>query len=356
MSGLLRALRRKIRPPLAWFLGRILGSRLLGGRTNLRPERIERVLVVRIDERVGNVLLTTPLIGALQEWFPDARVDVLVAENKRALLDGIARVLPFEKRLAYTAPLAYLRMLLSLRRARYDVVIDASHWHRFSLSSAVLSAWTGAPLRIAHDRGEARMFATETVPAPTGAESEIQTKLRLMDPLGIAAERRSMRTGLGRGSAAARMGAWLSEQGLSDPIVGLAPGGRKPDHRVAPEVFTELGAAAAAEGASVVILWGPGEEALVEVIASGCAAIPAPPTDLDELAALMRRCAVTVTNDTGPMHLSVACGAPTIALFKGADPTRWGHAEPPNAVVVAEGRRQEEIVEDARRALLDRLG
>lgn len=148
----------------------------------------------------------------------------------------------------------------------------------------------------------------------------------------------------------------MIEEGLSTPLVGLAPGGRKPDHRVAPEVFAELGAVAASRGATVIVLWGPGEEALAEAIAQSCPATVAPPTDLDELAALMRRCAVTVTNDTGPMHLSVACGAPTIALFKRSDPARWGHGEPPHAVVVAEGRSREEIIADARQALLERLG
>ncbi len=351
MSALIRAVRRAIRPSIAWVLARLLAR----GRRNLRPERISRALIIRIDERVGNVLLTTPLIDALEEWFPDAEIDVLVAANKRLLLDGIAHIVPYEKRGFFRRPWAWLRLLLDLRRRRYDVVLDASHWHRFSLSSAVLSAWTGAPLRIAHQRGEAAMFATETVSPPEASESEIRTKLRLMAPLGIDAAPRPMRTSLGLGAAAGRMDRWLAGEGAAGPIVGLAPGGRKPDHRVDPAVFVALGRTAAEAGASVLVLWGPGEAPLAQEVAAACGARVAPPTDLDELAALMRRCAVTVTNDTGPMHLSVACGAPTIALFRSADPARWGHPDPPHAVISAQGRSPEDVVADATAALISKL-
>jgi ADP-heptose:LPS heptosyltransferase len=351
VSALIRSARRVIRPPASWLLGRVFAR----GRRNLRPERIERILIIRIDERVGNVLLTTPLITALEEWFPDAELDVLVAENKRDLLHGIARVVPYEKRGFFRRPWAWFRLLRALRNRRYDVVIDASHWHRFSLTSAVIAAWTGAPLRIAHDRGEAALFATETVAPPTERESEIRTKLRLMAPLGIEAPPRPMRTGLGLGAARSKMDRWLESEGLTDPIVGLAPGGRKADHRVDPAVFASLGRSAQKAGASVLVLWGPGEESLAAEVGGACQAKAAPPTNLDELAALMRRCAVTVTNDTGPMHLSVACGSPTIALFRSGDPARWGHSEPPHTVVPAEGRTPEEIVADAERALISTL-
>jgi heptosyltransferase III len=350
MTALIRSLRRVVRPPAAWLLGAIVG------RTARDPSsRIDRILIIRIDERVGNVLLTTPLIDALSERFSDAQVDVLVAANKRALLDGVANVIPYEKRGFFRRPWSWFRLLAELRGRRYDVVIDASHWHRFSLTSAVIAAWTGAPLRIAHDRGEAAMFATKIVSPPPDRENEIRTKLRLMEPLGLGAEPRPMRTGLGLGSARAKMDAWLDAQAMADRIVGLAPGARKPDHRVDPSIFVALGKTARDAGAKVLVLWGPGEQSLAEKVAAGCGAKLAPATDLDELAALIRRCTVTVTNDTGPMHLSVACGAPTIALFRSADPARWGHADPPHAVVEAEHRTPDELIAEVSRLLILRL-
>ena len=103
------------------------------------------------------------------------------------------------------------------------------------------------------------------------------------------------------------------------------------------------------------MLWGPGEEVLAQQVADACDGTMAPPTSLAELAALFRRCAVVVTNDTGPMHLAVACSTPTVALFKGGEPTRWGHAYDDHAVIPVEGRPKEEVLEAAWGAIHPRL-
>ena len=83
-------------------------------------------------------------------------------------------------------------------------------------------------------------------------------------------------------------------------------------------------------GLQSFVFWGPGEEALARevVLAAGGAAELAPPTDLDQLAAAFRAAALVVTNDTGPMHLAVACGAPVAAIFLHPVGLRWAHPGP----------------------------
>src|SRR5207245_8632578 len=83
-----------------------------------------------------------------------------------------------------------------------------------------------------------------------------------------------------------------------------------------------------------VIVWRPGEEELAVAIAAETGAIVAPKTDLDQLAHIFRRAAVVVTNDTGPMHLAVACGAPTVGLFLDEAGLRWAHPGPRFRAVV----------------------
>jgi len=56
--------------------------------------------------------------------------------------------------------------------------------------------------------------------------------------------------------------------------------------------------------------------------------VAAPATGVSELAGLLRCLDLVVTNDTGPMHLSVAVGTPTVCLFASGDPRRWGHPYP----------------------------
>jgi ADP-heptose:LPS heptosyltransferase len=54
---------------------------------------------------------------------------------------------------------------------------------------------------------------------------------------------------------------------------------------------------------------------------------------LDELASLMREARLTVCNNTGPMHLAVAVGSPTLAFFFHIELERWAHARPPHRMV-----------------------
>jgi heptosyltransferase-3 len=320
--------------------------------------RPRSILVIRIDERVGNLLLTTPLLERLRAALPDARLDMLVAAGKRAVVEGRVGTVPFEKRDLFRRPWRFLATLARLRRSGYDVAIDASHWHTFSATSALLLAWTGAPIRICHDRGPAVRFASHAVPSPAESEPEVLTKLRLLAPLSLAAGPATLSTALGTDPEVTRgVAEWADPLTLGDrPLVGLLPGARKADHRAPPTLFAAVGRAARAHGAVPVVLWGPGEESLAREVAEAGAASLAPPTDLEALAGAIRRCAVVVTNDTGPMHLAVATGTPTIAVFVKGDPRRWGHSDPPHLVIDAETLEPDAVEARVTAAVLERLG
>lgn len=314
---------------------------------------IRSVLVIRVDERVGNVLLTSPLLVRLKDALPGARVAWLVARSKVSLAEGLAEVIPFEKKDLFRRPIELMRVLWSLRASRFDVAIDASHWHTFSASSALLLAWTGAPIRIAHDRGPAGSFASYLVPVET-IRDEVAVKLSLLSPIGIDTSPIPIRTDLGR-NGSERVDRFL-EPLARGPLVAILPGSRKLDHRTDPSIFVELARRARSFDAVPIVAYGPGEESLANAIASDGGAVLAPSTNLEELAALLRRCSVAIANDTGPMHLAVATGVPTIALFVAEDHERWGHARAPHVVVPGHGRTKSEVLEHAARALEVALG
>lgn len=340
---------------LGGWLGGLLASSL--ARSRRVDGRPRSILVIRIDERVGNLLLTTPLLERLRAALPEARLDLLVAAGKRAVVAGRVGTVPFEKRDLFRRPWRFLATLARLRRSRYDVAIDASHWHTFSATSALLLAWTGAPTRICHDRGPAARFASHAVASPVDSESEVLTKLRLLAPLSLEAGPAPLSTTLGTAPEVARSVAeWADPLASGErPLVGLLPGARKADHRAPPALFAAVGRAAREQGAVPVVLWGPGEEALAREVAEAGGASLAPPTDLESLAAAIRRCAVVVTNDTGPMHLAVATGTPTVAVFVKGDPRRWGHSDPPHAVIDAEAHDPDDVEARVSAAVLERL-
>ena len=305
-------------------------------------DAIRSVLVVRTDDRVGNALLTIPLVRALQRALPAAQVDLLLAARRTSVAQGLPglRILRFEKR---AGPLAYLRFLRDLR-GRYDVVIDAAHWHAFSLTSSLLSRWAARRWVIGSDRGPAFAAYGGVAALPAPGTPEVVAKMRLAEPLGLLIPPPPLETSLGQGPSPVR-GAFAA----------INPGARKQDHRWPPARFAAFASGLwRRHGLRSVIFWGPGEEDLareVMVAAPGAAEV-APPTDLDQLAAAFRAARLVVTNDTGPMHLAVACGAPVAAVFLDPAGLRWAHPGPRFEAVVAPADAQPLL--DAAARLLDR--
>lgn len=318
------------------------------------PE-LRKVLVIRVDERVGNQLLTTPLLRALKRGLPHATLHLLAPRQGHLVASpSVDRAFTWQKRDAFRAPTRFLGLLRALRRERYDLVVEAGHWSAYSLTSSLLARFVGPRLVVGHDRGDAARFLSHPVAHDPATASEVPAKLELLRPLGLPGDGLALETGLGAGPAAAAAASGvLASAGLADrPFVLLNPGARLADRRWPPESYAAVARGLEARGLAVLVVWGPGEEPLARGIAQGSRAVLAPPTDLDLLAALMRRARLVVSNNSGPMHLAVAVGAPTVGVFFRGDSARWGHQLPTFAA--AEIRSDDEsakVLEAADRAL-----
>ena len=113
--------------------------------------------------------------------------------------------------------------------------------------------------------------------------------------------------------------------GVREPRpVALFPGANGESRRWPAGRFSALAQRLASAGRRVLVLGGPEEEGLTEVVASAGAAFGACEdlggrTDLAGLADVLAGCDALVTNDTGPMHLAAALGTPVVALEGPAD-------------------------------------
>jgi heptosyltransferase III len=292
-----------------------------------------RVLLVRIDPRVGEALLTTPLFRALRRLPNRPEVHVLVHRQVARVLRAhpdidVLHELPSRDRLLGL----FSKRLRSGRSFRFDVVVNCANWDAPSVGPAIVSRLLApraavigpdvSPVRHLHDFPVARLPDTR---------SEVRQRVHLLAPLGVdegdpsLTFRPTTEDGTVRGVLTALGGA---------PFAVVNPGGRLGLRRVAPAVFSAAARALAEAGLVPVITWGPGEEELARRCASAVpGAILSPPTSIDQLAALMRRARLTVCNNTGPMHLSVAVGTPTLALFLRIEMERWGHPYPPHRML-----------------------
>ncbi len=295
---------------------------------------LRRILVVRSDDRVGNALLTIPLVRALSLALPNAQIDLLLPSSRAQVASGLGGfgLLEFDKRDAFRRPLRLIRFLLALRARDYEVAIDAAHWHAFSLTSALLARVASHRCVVGSARGATCLYST-AVALPLPGTPEVAAKVALARGVGLAdLPLPPLETALARTTDDANAArAARARLGVEGRFAAFNPGARKPDHRWAPGKFARLAKRLRDEHQlPSIVFWGPGEETLArEVCAlSDAAALLAPATDLNSLAAHLRACSLAVTNDTGPMHLAVACGAPVLAIFLSEDGARWGHAGP----------------------------
>ena len=321
--------------------GRHAGARALGfllrrpARAALAPSRLgqaRRILLVRVDNRVGEALLTTPLLDALRAQRPDLEVDLLVHGKCVRLLEGHpsgVRVMGLDRARLWAGPLS--PGVRALRARGYDAVVDCSNWTEPSVTAALVSRFAGSDaVVIGPGTGATRGLRDVPVAPLGGTRSEVAQRLHLLSPLLGPQQLRPLSFRPPRPSE------WVLDwtRQFRGPRVVVNPGGRLGYRRVPPGLFAQAVRTLAEMGLSVVLTWGPGEEALAsEVIAEAPVAFRAPPTSLDDLAWLMATSVLAVCNNTGPMHLSVAVGTPTLGLFLHMDMERWGHLHAPHHMV-----------------------
>jgi ADP-heptose:LPS heptosyltransferase len=135
-------------------------------------------------------------------------------------------------------------------------------------------------------------------------------------------------------------GGWLTAQGIgaADQLVVLHPGTGGPAKLWRAERWATVADALIGAGARLLLTGGPGEEPLVEEVAARMRTRPptlAGQTTVGQLAALLRRAALALGVDSGPLHLAAAQGVPTVHLYGPGDAGRFGPwGDPARHIVV----------------------
>ena len=333
-----RACSRTVRAALRLTLDK---PRPAAGR--LDPSTVRRVLIVRQDSRLGNLLLLTPLLKGIRNAFSSAETDILVSDAYGEILrhnPDLGRIYVLPKAMFLPDPSLPWRLVRNLRRNSYDLVFDASAMQAFSLSSAALAALSGAERKVGFDRGDAGLFLNCLVPPPDLPLHETRILFSLLRHVAPGAVEPAFTPQCHLTEAEKDEGQRLwASWGLGAHDVAVFVGARA-EKRWPVEDFLELARRILAAGRRCVFFAGPAEQALVERLRQPAGLFLAPPLPLRRFAAVLAQARAVVTADTGPMHLAVSLGVPTVEIFQGSEPWRFGYAHlPGHHVIDAEGRR-----------------
>jgi lipopolysaccharide heptosyltransferase II len=284
---------------------------------------MQKFLVVNMNY-MGDALLTTPAIAALRRANPGARIDTVVGAGAAAdvLRDNpnIDQVIARTERGSWGRCMQLYKLL---REGEYTDVIVLPALPAYALAAFL----AGTPVRTgAANRGmnqflthlrhsSARHMADvmlDTVPCPPEARPDERR-------LTVAVSQDTQRT--------AQLLLSQVKADAGTPIVAINVGATRPQKR-----WTAEGFARTIEGlkqcACVLVGAGRDDAALAEeidrLLQGPRATNLIGKTDVKQLAALLSRCDVLVTADSGSMHLAVAVGTPTVALFGSTDPEVTG--------------------------------
>jgi len=283
---------------------------------------------------IGDVLFTTPVIRALKEKYPDSfigywcnqRVKPLIEPNPRinrvfALSRGDWKKIYRES--FFSGVGKAWQLFWQLRKERFDICLDFSLDHRYSLVAKI----AGVPKRVGFNYKDRGRFLTDKIDI-TGYNDKhaVEYYLDLLRFLDIEAKDKSLELAVLE-SARQKARNILSSRGIqeNDLLVGIAPGaggswGKDAGYKHWPALkFAQIAERLSVElKAKVVILGDASERPIADVIVNALRHKPVDlvgSTNLEILPALIKELRLLVCNDGGPMHMAVALGVKTVAVF-----------------------------------------
>jgi heptosyltransferase I len=334
---------------------------------NLRSHDFTKILLIKLSA-LGDVVQTMPVLNKLRRRYPAAQLDWLTTPAMAELLrhnPAISNVIEFSRD-EWSAPwrpapfLSAARLAAQLRRSHYDLVLDLQG----QLRSAVFARLSSASVRIGFDRPRADMWTASPRQFPDETRKHAWQGARegswlaytdhiAVPSIDVHAVDRYLNLGAMLGlddgapdfsfpipqEAHARIDALLDYYEIAKAkVVAMAPGTIWETKEWRPDGFAAVARHFRQNGFAVTLIGSERERPVCEAVAAAASGAInlAGETTLSELAALIARAAIAVTNDSGPMHLAVALGRPVVSGFGPTDPVWAGPYRRDGAVLRVE--------------------
>ena len=282
----------------------------------------KRILMLRQD-RIGDVLVSLPIIHALKKRFPTAHIDALFGENNFFVAPHDSA---FEHRYVYHKNIgAIVSMIRTLRRIRYDFLID--FMDNVSASSTLLASAIGANCAVGIDKENAYTYDVVVPRLPQSTVHIVDRLGELLRPFGIDPATEDLRLQYAIPETADERAKTWMDQYAASPRLGINISGSGAAKEWGSKNFSLLIALIRAEhpGLSIVLFCAPGEELIAAAISAERDVPVFPPGTFEEFAAGIKHCDALITVDTSAVHLAAAFQRPAVVLFVHDNPalTPW---------------------------------
>ena len=302
----------------------------------------KNILVVRTD-RIGDVILTTPALGALRQCFANARITLLVAASTKELVDRNAHVneiLVDDRGGRHAGVRGFWQLVAELKKKRFDLAVIYHTKRRTNLACFLARI----PHRIGYKNNKYGFLLTHPVKDKRhlGQKHESEYCLELLSPLGVTSADETPMI-----SIHLEAEQWADElfAGLKfdhdNPPFAIHMGASDPS-KCWPldNFFHVMTHIMAGYNAPILLVGSQGLKPKASVLAQryeGHIFDLCGETNLSQLASVLKRCRMLISNDSGPVHIAAAVGTPVVSIFTrnqpGINPERWRPLEPRSRVI-----------------------
>jgi heptosyltransferase-2 len=299
-------------------------------RSGFHFNNINRILI-RSTNWVGDAILTTPALRAVRKNFPDAEISLLAKPWVEPVFyhnTSVDFLLRYDDKGRHSGWPGKVRLAKELRKGKYDLAILFQN----AFEAALITFLAGIPNRLGFNTDGRHFLLTHPVRLASGFRQVHETAyyLGILEGAGFATDGRGLTLVVSE-----KERTWALEtlreyvRNGSKPIVGVSPGATFGSaKRWSPERYASLcDRIYEFSQAHILIFGGSRERAIGNEMArlmkypstNFCGA-----TDLRQAMALIERCQLFLTNDSGLMHVAAALNIPLIAVFGSTNPITTG--------------------------------
>jgi len=315
-------------------LRRVRGILVAGRRSPVAGQRedFKRILIVRTD-RIGDVVLSTPVIKAIRDAYPNAYIAMMVSPYAKDIVEGnpyLDGVIIYDKDSKHKSWHRTIKFAHNLKKKRFDLAIILHPTNRVHLVTFL----AGIHKRVGYDR-KLGFLLTDRIKhiKQLGEKHELEYNLDLIRYLGIEPEEKNTFMPI-RPISEKQVEELLQQKGIieSDKILAIHPGASCPSKIWPNDRFAEVADRLIDRyGFKVLFVAAAADLALAQRVVKQMhhpALNLTGKISVSQLASVLKRCQLFISNDSGPVHIASAIGIPVISIFgrnqKGLSPQRWG--------------------------------
>lgn len=287
--------------------------------------------------RLGDALLTTPLIHSLRRNYPNSAIDVLVLQGVKGIFEGnpdISQIIEVPHRTTWLQRgLEWQRLWRRYTYALSPVSSDRARWYAF-IAASIRIGFVNP-----HTAWLSRCLLTHALPFDDEHTHTVLHNLRLLEALN--AEKFFQ--------VIAPTAGWSPPENLRSNLIVIHPFPKFTYKSWPQERWIQLIHELKNQFNGTLVLTGgghPDEMAFVAYIAQQTGSVNlAGQLSLAQTTDLIRHARCFIGPDTGVTHLAAATGTRTIALFGPTNPSKWGpwpaHHTTPNNPWIKTGTQQQ---------------